>query len=395
MFLVFYFEAWDSLDAIYRVMLADSRFEPSVVTIPRKLTGYEDFSDLELINEFFTSRGIDHVSLDYPDGWGGNKLLRNMNPDYIFLNYPWQRNYQPGYQIEQLREFTKVCYVPYFSTSLVQEPGVEGVALHQYTQPTHEQADLVFLQDEETKAAFDTNGRAEHAFLVGTPKIDALISARSEVEPYWPLDSDEPQGDRRLRVLWAPHHTYAQRWLNFGHFVDQKDLMLEYAATHPEIDVVFRPHPFLFGTMTDREVMTPNEVEFWQARWNALPNTYTDVDIALPAILLASDVLVTDGVSFLVEYPLVTGKPCIFWEKPDHWEFSRLGHMAAEASIRVESFSEVVAAIALATRGQLPSREEAITALFEEVRPYPTESAQVIVELVAADFTECSVTSSD
>ena len=44
-FLVFYFEAWDALDAIYRGMLADPRFEPMVVSLPRKLTGYDKFRD--------------------------------------------------------------------------------------------------------------------------------------------------------------------------------------------------------------------------------------------------------------------------------------------------------------------------------------------------------------
>ena len=38
-FLGLYFEGWDALDEIYRLMLKDPRFEPVVISLPRKLTG--------------------------------------------------------------------------------------------------------------------------------------------------------------------------------------------------------------------------------------------------------------------------------------------------------------------------------------------------------------------
>lgn len=385
-FLVFYFEAWDALDAIYRLMRADSRFEPVVINIPRKLTGYEDFSDLDKIDAFFSEKGIEHELFDYVDGEEGNQRLRELAPDYVFLNYPWQRNYQPGYQVERLNEFTKVCYVPYFSTSLVQEPDVDGVAPHQYTQPTHELAHMVFLQDGETKAAFDQNGRSEHAFLTGTPKIDALLEARESVKPLWPLDRKLEDGTTPFRLIWAPHHTYAQRWLNFGHFVNQKDSMLEFARTNTDVDIVFRPHPFLFGTMTDREVMTQSDIDQWQQDWDSLPNTFTDLGLPMTSILLASDALLTDGVSFLAEYPLITGKPAIFWEKSDHWEFSSLGNIAAATTVTVHTFEGVQQAITDSRNGLLPAMEKEIAELIHAVRPQPASAAATIVELVAKDF---------
>ena len=383
-FLVFYFEAWDALDGVYRRMLTDDRFDPIVITIPRKLTGYDKFRDEELVSAFLDERDIAHERFHYKKSKEGLARLRELAPDYVFLNYPWQRNYKKNYQIEKLVEFTKVCYVPYFSTSLVNEPGVSGVAEHQYTQPTHQLAHLVFLQDAETKAAFDSVGRGDHAFLTGTPKIDALMGAREHVTPIWPMPS-EPG---RFKLLWGPHHSYAQRWLNFGHFIDEAEPMLAFATEHPELDIVFRPHPFLFGTLTDREVMTADQVENWRQRWAALPNTSTDVDTSLPALLLASDALLTDGISFLVEYPLVTGKPAIFWEKPDHWEFSRLGVLAATASVKVEKFTEVEQAISQAQTHSLPDRTQEIAALVNELVPEPRSAADSIVERVATDFAQ-------
>ena len=385
-FLVFYFEAWDALDAIYRGMLADPRFEPMVVSLPRKLTGYDKFRDEKKVSAFLESQGIEHERFKFKKSKDGLARLKVLAPDYVFLNYPWQRNYKKNYQIEKLVEFTKVCYVPYFSTSLVQEPGESGVAPHQYTQPTHQLAHMVFLQDADTKAAFDANGRADHAFLTGTPKIDALMAAKDEVPSIWPIVRELPGGKEPFKLLWAPHHSYADRWLNFGHFNDQREPMLAFAQQHPEMDIVFRPHPFLFGTMTDRDVMTQEEVDDWRARWDALPNTFTDLGAPLTSILLGSDALVTDGVSFLAEYPLVTGKPAIFWEKSVHWDFSALGNIAAASTVTVHTMAEVEGAIAQAQAGTLPDRSTEIAALVKAVRPQPASAAQTIIELVAKDF---------
>ena len=385
-FLVFYFEAWDALDAIYRGMLADPRFDPLVVTVPRKLTGYDKFRDEKKVSAFLDSQGIQHERFKFKKSKDGLARLKDIAPDYLFLNYPWQRNYKKNYQIEKLVEFTKVCYVPYFSTSLVQEPGEAGVAPHQYTQPTHQLAHMVFLQDADTKAAFDSNGRADHAFLTGTPKIDALMAAQSEVHSIWPIVREHNAKKEPFKLLWAPHHSYADRWLNFGHFNNQREPMLAFAQQHPEMDIVFRPHPFLFGTMTDRDVMTQDEVDDWRSRWDSLPNTHTDLGAPLTSLLLASDALVTDGVSFLAEYPLVTGKPAIFWEKSEHWDFSPLGKIAAATTVTVHTMAEVEQAIAQAQAGTLPDRAAQIQELVNAVRPQPASAAQTIIELVAKDY---------
>ena len=60
-FLGLYFEAWDALDEIYRLMLQDPRFEPVVISLPRKLTGQLAYAGEEKAHEFFESQGIEHL----------------------------------------------------------------------------------------------------------------------------------------------------------------------------------------------------------------------------------------------------------------------------------------------------------------------------------------------
>ena len=371
-FVTFYFEAWDSLAEIYQRMLDDPRFEVLVVAIPRKLTGDAAWDDASGVSDFFASLGIDHVI-----GSEDASELREWAPDYVFINYPWQRNYQKAYHADELVKFTRIAYVPYYSLPIVNEPGEDEVAGHLYTQRSHQLASLIFTQDRFVRDAYAQTSRgADHVFFTGSPKVDALIHSAQKVTP---------RTDGRTRVLWAPHHSYSPHWLNFGTFAQMYLEMLDWATAHPEVDVVLRPHPFMFGTLVDREVISDSDLDAWLAGWDDLPNTSIDNASGPAELFVNCDVLLTDGISFLAEYPLVTGKPSVFLENQGHWQFSALGELAAQASVRLNSFGEFVAGFEYILEAGLPDRSAEIEALREAASPYPGESAARIVEIVAAD----------
>jgi CDP-glycerol glycerophosphotransferase (TagB/SpsB family) len=162
--------------------------------------------------------------------------------------------------------------------------------------------------------------------------------------------------------------------------------MLDFATANPDIQIVLRPHPFLWGTLTDRKVLTENELTTWRSSWDKLANTHVDEDGSYAELFLATDILITDGISFLGEYPLVTGKPSIFFENEDHWQFTATGEMAAEASIMVTNFSQLESVILEIRNGGLPDRSLQIQKLIAASSPYPGESAKRIVEQVYLDY---------
>ena len=132
--------------------------------------------------------------------------------------------------------------------------------------------------------------------------------------------------------------------------------------------------------------MTPEELTLWRASWDALPNTFTDIDGAFTSLALASDAMITDGVSFIAEYPLVTHKSVIFWEKLDHWKFSPLGKIAKETAHSVSSMEDVSQLLELVKTGKLPAKDTEIEALIKAVRPVMTTAAKAIVRLVLDDY---------
>jgi hypothetical protein len=387
-FVTFYYEAWDSLAEIYARMLDDPRFEVLVVAIPRKLTGDSGWDDAAGVSDFFAAQGIEHII-----GSDDASELRDWGPDYVFINYPWQRNYQKAYRADELVKFTRIAYVPYYSLPLVNElgsghaamagsDGRPGVAEHLYTQRSHQLASLVFTQDRFVRDAYAATSRGnDHVFFTGSPKVDALIAA---AEALGSVEGGRVHRDR-TRVVWAPHHSYSPHWLNFGTFAQMFVEAIEWATEHPELDICLRPHPFMFGTLVDREVISDSDLDAWLAAWEELPNTSIDPVSGPAELFVGCDILLTDGISFLAEYPLVTGKPSVFIENQGHWEFSELGELAAQASVRLNSFAEFVAGFEFVLEAGLPDRSAEIAALREAASPYPGESAARIVEIVAAD----------
>ena len=159
--------------------------------------------------------------------------------------------------------------------------------------------------------------------------------------------------------------------------------MLALAVRHPEIDFVLRPHPFLFGTMVDRGLISQRDLDHWVEDWNDLPNTAIHTDGDYADLFKATDLLITDGISFIGEYPLVTGRPTVFLEKPGHWEFSPLGELAAAANIRLTDFAAFETLLDEIRTEGMPDYSAEIAELKAAASPYPGKAAAKIVEIVA------------
>jgi CDP-glycerol glycerophosphotransferase (TagB/SpsB family) len=240
---------------------------------------------------------------------------------------------------------------------------------------------LVFTQDKFVKEAYKSTERGDsYVHFTGSPKIDNLFREADQGKASWPIKGTG------FRVVWAPHHSYSPHWLNFGVFAKIKDQMLGFAKANPDIQIVLRPHPFLWGTLTDRKVIPSSALESWRSAWDELPNTAVDEDGSYAELFLATDILVTDGISFLAEYPLITKKPTIFFENEGRWKFTAIGELAAESSIRVNTFAELEEVITQTREAGLADRSSEIEQLALASSPFPGEAAKRIIEQVYLDF---------
>ena len=142
----------------------------------------------------------------------------------------------------------------------------------------------------------------------------------------------------------------------------------------------------MFGTLVERQVLPEEVLNNWIAHWNSLPNTAIDHEGDIASLFAAADLFVTDGISFLGEYPIATGKPTIFFDKPDHWPWSPLGGLASAANIHVRNFEAFVEVFNAVTEDGLPDYSAEIETLRDAAQPYPGEAATKIIEVILDDF---------
>ena len=163
----------------------------------------------------------------------------------------------------------------------------------------------VFVECEATAKEYADHSilKGANAETVGYFKMDALATANP-----WPRNGG------RKRVLVAPHHSVeggANDTLAFSNFERYADFFLSLPERLPELDFVFRPHPFLFTVLSQPSKWGEEKVARWIERMKAHPNVrWSDEWDYFPAFA-SCDAIIHDCGSYLAEW-VYTGKPCCY-----------------------------------------------------------------------------------
>ena len=287
---------------LFEVMRHDPAFDARVVVVPDlRWPDRDPVADMEScareLRQGMPEADIQAASRNLAGVWTDV----SKDADLVFYSTPYpQSDLRYNLRWAVGRPFLPV-YISYsFSTSLY---GYMVYGLQCYAD-----AWKVFAECEGTGKEYAGHSLLKGANMevVGYVKMDALASAKP-----WPRD-----GGRR-RVLIAPHHSVdggSNDTLAFSNFERYADLFLTLPERHPEIDFVFRPHPFLFTVLSNPTKWGQAKVDGWIARMKAHPNVrWSDEGDYFPAFA-SCDAIVQDCGSYLAEW-LYTGKPCCFMLK--------------------------------------------------------------------------------
>ncbi|MDY0013018.1 MAG: hypothetical protein RBS40_09030 [Rhodocyclaceae bacterium] len=375
-FLVHAVEYWSALADVFERMLVDNRFEVVLACVNRRY-GENDFYGAKRVSEYFSSRNLQHLLLDDEDSYSSLEILKIISPDYIFRQQQWDSNYQRAFSSWELT-FAKTCYLSYGAVMLERyhASGEDGDFQLGYDQVWHRFAHLIFCESEIARSYYLANkhGMPEKYVVTGSPKLRRLLQSC----PVWPINRSE----RGLRVVWAPHHSIGNDWLNFGTFLLVYKEMLAWAQSNCKVEIVLRMHPDL----SPRLNTLGNEYEDWHKAWRELPNTYIDEgDPEYGGLFAASDLLITDGVSFLLEYPLF-GKPAIFIKRDGHAPFNELGKLAESCCHIVYSASGAIEAAINFSNGENLLPLENLKKLELTVLAQDKNEAGAVVDSIYEDY---------
>jgi hypothetical protein len=359
--LVHYSEAWISLEPVFRAMEADGSFHVTVATIARRFPGAPGFHGEDETHAALTARGVPHLRLPFVDSFESLDVLRALRPHAVFRQSQWDGDVPPGFSTRAL-SFTRLCLVPYETMNIVDNVVHRGTPTNTAVDsPFHRAAWRVFCANHLVWEAAEADGTlgGDRFAVTGHPKSIAITQAAAQ----WPLGGD----GERPRIVWSAHHSIGDDWTRFGTFPSMARPMLDFAAAHPDLDVVFMPHPMLLTFPGHHHSpIDQTFIDDFLAEWSALSNTavYQGVDYA--GVLQASDALITDGLSMLVEYQLV-GKPIVFVERSGHREFNEAGMRVIRGVHAIPDVDEALEAVRRFAAGEPDRLAEAQRAVVAEL----------------------------
>lgn len=213
--------------------------------------------------------------------------FRKARPVAVWLHTPYPEHYPDWFW--STAERWPLAYVPYasgFPTGSWEEGqfGLDTFKKCSWLLATHEGLRDGYLRH---------NVPAERILLTGGPMM-------------YEIQHPVTRPTQRNDLLWAPH--WIEDYFGKGSFSTWRwvaPVLASFAESHPEVEIVVRPHPFLESAI-EAAAPADNDANSYR-QLLALPNVRRS-DRTLIEDVVASDALISEGMSLNV-YFATTGKP--------------------------------------------------------------------------------------
>ena len=285
------------MQTVYEKMLASPReYEPYVCPTIMDRGWIRDDLHAEILRRarsFFSGKNI--RMLDVCDGENNPIPLRKFNPDIVIYQQPWgMAACQAPISVSR---YALTFYSPYY----VALCGAPWLA---YQAPFFK---TIYAQFFENEAWVKYYRRQVSSFRQGAIWAAVGCPFRDEIAAVG------PRLCHRKCVIYAPHWDFRMNGVaesSRGTFAETGKLILDYAKRHRDIEWIFKPHPVLKGKLTQRGLMTEEEVECYYSDWASIGEVMQS-GYYLTAFARSS-AMIADGVtSFLPEYTM-TDRPLVW-----------------------------------------------------------------------------------
>lgn len=347
-FLVNNINAWHSISKVILELNNQDDFNVVVASINKKFPGQEKYEGDSDVHSFLESKGVSHIRLGMPDSYQALDILLAINPTVIFRQSQWDVDYPPAFSYKHLN-FCKLALIPYEISNLIKNVEYSGGIMDSATDSLfHRSCWAAYCSSEYMKNNAKVNGvmQGTQFIVTGHPKVDYLLN----VAPKWPFN-----GKGRKRILWSPHHSIGKGWSDFGVFPDYWEYMIELSQSWGEVDFVFCPHPALVTNLKSGEFdVNGFNYESFISTWASNGNCFTYFGADYAEICKASDIILTDGISMLLECQFLE-KDIIFIEREGHVDFNRIGELLKSGFFTVSNKNELTSKLEEIMSGLSPS----------------------------------------
>jgi hypothetical protein len=265
-------------DSLYKEFAADDRFSLQIVIAADQCENKQANID------FFEQLGHKYSVVE------NGKQLREIKPDIVFYQEPWIAN--KDYRPRKISEYALCLYFPYGIATTIERAGTWMAAVHFF-----KTIYMQFVFSDDVVALFASKGVA-NTVATGHPKLDVYSQ---------PIKTNPWQDENKLKIIFAPHHSFPPSSLCWATFDWSGPYLLNYAQSKPVTEFIFKPHPYFQDHYAKYINDKPKAAKVY-SDWAQAGVIYDKGDYF--DLFRTADLLITDCGSFLTEW-LPTKKPCI------------------------------------------------------------------------------------
>lgn len=284
-------------DELYALFANDKRFDTHVVVAPfRTFTEEQKSSDVAAMKAHLDNQGIPYLDDDT-----AKALFRKGKLDIIFYPQPYYGLLEEPFDYHD-HKGALMCYIPYaiFTANnwWAYNLNFHNVAWKLYY-PTTMHKDDAFRQ---------ATNKGKNVVTVGDIDYFQLYKP-TNITDVW-----RPQEVKKRRIIWAPHHSFADGDMHRDSFTYLANFMLTVAERYADrIQFAFKPHPRLKTVLYAHPNWGPERTEEYYNKWATMPNCQVELGEYVN-LFNSSDALIHDCGSFTALYQY-TNKPALFVSK--------------------------------------------------------------------------------
>ena len=364
-----YIQGWNKIADVINSMIDDDEIDIHILAFPMEINKFPENEEFLFWKNKFGDYVINAVS---NNEWFD---LKKENPDYVFVQRPYDIYLPEKYSCKELAKYTKLCYIPYgFILAKLQKVTLQKEFLENlYMFFADNHYEYEYAKD--IIESFNDNNK-RLCFDLGYPILDAIKEKQQNYSAFKQIKK------RNLNIIWTPRWTTDEEYCGTT-FFENKDKIVEYGKRNDCL-IVFRPHPLAFDNFISKGLMTKKEVTNYLKNYQN-SNMIYDKSGDYYDTFKDSDVLITDFSSIVVEY-LLFNKPIILCGGDIKNKYNHIMKKIRSVCYNVKNWNEIESILIKLNNGNDTKRKKRTNLIKELFGNYDGMVSKRIVNCIKNDY---------
>lgn len=285
-------QVWDKEKPVFDRMLEDNRFDSYLVVVPEYDIKTQSICSFGTELEYFSSMYDESRIIKGIKEDGSVIEIGDLDFDYVFYQRPYDSYLPVQLRAKAVLPYARTVYIPYYFSNVNQKEdyykSVFFNNIYLYFQSSNETG----IVKKKKSKRIDLN--------IGYPALDNM-----KVET--------KTGDT-IKGLWTPRWT-DDPLTGGSTFIKYMELIVEWAASIPNFELILRPHPLAFDYAIAEGKLTEEEVIRYKDKVEKLGIKFDKNPIADDTIK-EIDIMITDSTSIILN-SYIRNIPIVYCTNPE------------------------------------------------------------------------------